>query len=81
MLRNVTVVLFPFEFFYLQRSDRRIGDYLVGTKLLKVSPIALDTIFNELKNFTWERTRLISIIIPLTPCIALLSWVIFLNFR
>ena len=81
MLRNVTVILFPFEFFYLQRSDRRIGDYLFGTKLVKVTPIAAETIFSDLKAFKWDKTSLISIIIPLTPCIALLSWVIFLNIR
>ena len=81
MLRNVTVVLFPFEFFYLQRSDRRIGDYLAGTKLLKVTPIPADSIFNELRDVKWDMTALFSIIIPLTPCIALLGWVIYLNLR
>jgi len=81
MLRNLTVLLFPFEFFYLQRSDRRIGDYLAKTKLIKVAPIAPDTILNDIKNFKWDKTSLISIIIPLIPCIALLSWIIFLNFR
>jgi uncharacterized RDD family membrane protein YckC len=81
MLRNVTVILFPFEFFYLQRSDRRIGDYLVGTKLVKVTPVAADTMFNDLTNFKWDKASLISILIPLTPCIALLSWVIYRNLR
>lgn len=81
MVRNLTVVLFPFEFFYLQRSDRRMGDYLAGTKLIKVSPVPADTIFVELKSFKWDKISLFSVLIPLTPCITLLTWVIYLNFR
>jgi len=80
MLRNLTVILFPFEFFYLQRSDKRIGDIIFGTKLLKIKPTSPETILTELSNYKWNMTALISIMIPLLPCIALLTWITILNF-
>ena len=80
MLRNLTVILFPFEFFILQRSDKRLGDMIFGTKLLKVTPTSSETILTELRDYKWDMTALISVMIPLLPCIAFLTWITILNF-
>ena len=79
MLRNLTVILFPFEFFFLQRSDRRLGDLLFGTKLLKVTPTSPETILTELRGYKWNINALISVMIPLIPCIAFLTWITILS--
>ena len=81
MLRNLIVILFPFEFFYLQRSDKRLGDIIFGTKVLKVNPTSPETILTELKDYKWNMTALISVMIPLLPCIAFLTWITILNFE
>jgi len=79
MLRNLTVVIFPFEFFFLQRSDKRLGDIIFGTKLIKVDPTSPDTILIELRNYKWDKTALMSLVIPLVPCIIFLTWILILN--
>ena len=81
MLRNLTVILFPIEFFILQKSDRRIGDLMLGTKLIKVDPTTADTLFTELKDYKWDLNSLTSVMIPLIPCIGLLTWIMILNFE
>tara|TARA_R110001592_G_scaffold213766_1_gene466588 strand:+ start:6777 stop:7391 length:615 start_codon:yes stop_codon:yes gene_type:complete len=81
MLRNLTAILFPFEFIFLQWSDKRLGDLLFGTKLLKVTPTPPETILTELKNYKWDMITLIAIMIPLLPSIVFLTWMTILNYQ
>jgi len=76
MLRNV---LLPFDFIFLQRSDKSLGDRIFGTKLLKVTPTPPETILTDLRDYKWDMTALISVLIPLFPCIAFLTWIAILN--
>lgn len=78
MLRNLTVIIFPVEFFFLQRSDKRIGDYMFGTKLIKVEPTSPDRILPELGSYKWDANALMSLVLPLVPCI-ILTWMNILN--
>lgn len=75
MLRNLTVIIFPIEFFFLQRSEKRIGDIMFGTKLLKVEPTSPDRILAELGSYKWDKSALMSLVLPLVPCI-ILTWMI-----
>jgi len=81
MLRNLTVILFPFEFVYLQWSDKRLGDIIFGTKLLKVKPTVPETILIELRDYKWSMSALFSVLIPLLPCITFLIWLTVSNFE
>jgi hypothetical protein len=80
MLRNVTLLLYPFEFLYLQRgSDIRIGDRIAGTKLIQVEPVPADSIFSELKTTRFNKEAFTALAIPLAPVMAFLGWILMLN--
>lgn len=55
MLRNITVPLWPIEFFFLLASPkRRLGDYIAGTGLIDVHTSDPELILNEIKNSKFD---------------------------
>ena len=79
-LRNLLFVI-PFEvFFTLISPNRRIGDYLAGTKIEIDSKFKLSTINSELKNYRINRNLIFGLAFGIGNIYSLL-WVIEMIFR
>jgi hypothetical protein len=77
MLRNLTAPIFPFELpFVLLNPERRIGDFIAGTKLIKVDKSDPESILNEMKNTDFGQNSKLALTVPTFLFITwtILSW-------
>jgi uncharacterized RDD family membrane protein YckC len=74
MLRNLTVPIFPFELpFVLFNSERRLGDFIAGTKLIKVEKTDPESILNEIRNTDFGQDSKLALTIP---TLLFITWII-----
>jgi uncharacterized RDD family membrane protein YckC len=74
MLRNLTAPFFPFELpFVLLNPERRLGDFIAGTKLIKVDKSDPESILNEIKNTDLGQNSKLALTIP---TLLFLTWTI-----
>ena len=77
MLRNLTAPIFPFELpFVLLNPERRLGDFIAGTKLIKVEKSDPESILNEIGNTDLGHRSKLALTIPTILFITwtILSW-------
>ena len=77
MLRNLTALIFPFELpFVLLNPERRLGDLIAGTKLIKVDKSDPESILDEIRNTDLEQKAKLALSIPTLLFITwtILSW-------
>jgi uncharacterized RDD family membrane protein YckC len=65
MIRNITIPVFPFEmFFLLINKEKRLGDYIAGTKLVRVEKSDPALLFDEMANYQLDSDSRWALIIP-----------------
>lgn len=75
MLRNITGPVFPFELpFVLLNPERRLGDYIAGTKLIKVQPSDPKLILDEIKNYKYGLDAILALAFPVALFMAWKIW-------
>ena len=77
MLRNLTAPIFPFELpFVLLNPERRLGDFIAGTKLIKVEKSDPESILNEIRSTDLGHRSKLALTIPTILFITwtILSW-------
>jgi uncharacterized RDD family membrane protein YckC len=82
VVRNIT---YPFSFieafFILNNPSRRLGDILVGTKVIKSNKVSILSIISEIKNINIFKTLLLPFFVSLGCSLFLLhffGWLIYL---
>ncbi len=79
-IRNITWLIWPIEVIIaLLSPNRRLGDFIAGTKIIKVEPENPKTIFEEMKNYKFSKNIFINII--LTILITLIQILIFFRIK
>jgi hypothetical protein len=75
MLRNITGPVFPFELpFVLLNHERRLGDYIAGTKLIKVQPSDPKLILAEIKSYKYGLDAILALAFPVALFVAWKMW-------
>ncbi|KYG80406.1 hypothetical protein AWW67_09515 [Roseivirga seohaensis] len=65
MIRNITTLILPIEmFFLLINKEKRLGDYIAGTKLVQVEKSDPALLFDEMGNYQLDSESWWALIIP-----------------
>jgi hypothetical protein len=74
LTRNITGVILPIEFIMISiNPQRRLGDFIAGTKLISVNPTDPKLILEEMRVFRFDLNSKLALIIP---TIIYLGWLI-----
>jgi uncharacterized RDD family membrane protein YckC len=75
MLRNLTAPIFPFELpFVLLNQERRLGDFIAGTKLVRVDKADPESILSEIANTDLGQKSKLALTIPTLLFITWTVW-------
>jgi hypothetical protein len=73
MLRNVTAPIWPVEVIFVFASpQRRLGDIIAGTKLVRVAPSDPESLLNEIRNAPFDKDARVTLLISI-------AWIALLN--
>ena len=77
LLRNLTAPILPFELpFVLLNQERRLGDFIAGTKLIRVEKTDPELILNEIEKTDFgQKTKLVLTI----PTLIFILWIIWIT--
>ena len=76
LMRNLTAILFPIEFvFVVINKQRRIGDFIAGTRLIQVERTDPELILKEIEDTDFKQKSKIALTIPIIIAALWTVWV------